>query len=101
MGPRIGVESDQAKKVCHWMHDIIDRLYTMLITPPANLFGVTSRKDNRVYLRRRVIANIYGYSVFGAVFTYTFGGVTTQKPLASGPPPWAPLGEPTALPQTP
>ena len=40
--------------VCHWMRDIIDRLYTMLITPPTN-FGVTSRKDNRVYLRRRVI----------------------------------------------
>ena len=35
----LGVERDQAKKVCHWMHDIIDRLYTMLVTPLAN-FGV-------------------------------------------------------------
>ena len=25
-------QSDQAKKVCQWMHKIIDRLYTMLIT---------------------------------------------------------------------
>ena len=59
----LGVESDQAKKVCHWMHDIIDCLYT---TPPAN-FGVTSWKDNRAYLHRRVIT-------FLVQFVRTFAG---------------------------
>ena len=38
----------------------------MLITPPAN-FGATSRRDNRVYLRRRVIT-------FMEQFLRTFGG---------------------------
>ena len=69
---------------------IIDRLYTMLITPPAN-FGVTSRRDNRVYLRRRLLAFL----------VHTFVGFTMQKALASGAPPQTPLGELTALPQTP
>ena len=78
------------------MHDIIDRLYTMLIIEVhyrPNI-GATSRRDNRVYLRRRVIT-------FLEQFLRTFGGFSTQKALASGAEPQAPLGELTALPQTP
>ena len=71
----------------------------MLITPPAN-FGASHAEIIEFFLRRRVIT-------FLEQFLHTFGGggggggVSTQKALASGAPPQAPLGELTALPQTP
>ena len=42
--------------------------------PPAN-FGATSRRDNRVYLRRRVIT-------FLEQFLRTFGGYSSALPNA-------------------